>query len=573
MDLGHTELGAPELDIEILRLPEDLLLKLGRVIDRPLTLIIEIDSVLRSEFADSRIDSDFPELEYAELDYAGGLIGSGKPPPITVANRPWLGRPSDSARPHVYYEPRIKKGVTLQRSLPLSPEEPRRSELQIGAIPINVAGDIALAEMITRRNFSGRQTRAYLGPADGDFREYVKIFGVSNRRWRWTSRNVAELDVADIQYKLAQKVQRLFTGRGGINGDPTIKGIPQPQCFGRLFNVPGQRLSQDTRYWWLHPRQIQSVIECRDMGIPLVFMGAFPSFDALRAATLNPGEWAVTLGTLSQPALVRLESEPADSSSIRFDVMGDVHPEDGYTEEIGEILLRLYRDFGYIGQSSIDAASFLSLPPDRAGWYLGTDAQPTVEEISDAILRGIYAWSTTSDRLQFQARSIQHPADGVDQFTLRREDIIKWDAPVSLTSRYAQPVLFKRNWGLLTQAQVADDVTDEFASELTDLNGGHITNKPRGFVLERDDQAIAGETLISPFYDQAPAAALSELILDIHDGQGLIDQVDIGTPAYALSIGKCGRFVFDAGDRGTRAVMIINQRLDIGGRNSLALFG
>lgn len=573
MHLGATHLGAPHLALESFGPAEPAADRLARIIDRPLTLLIELDGYERADIERARVGSHFPHLEYPHLGYTGG-VSTVAANTLKLANRPWLARPDDKARPNQFYRPRIKRTVSLERSMPLSPEEEPRSELQIGAIPVNVAEDAALQEKVTRYSYAGRAARAYIGPADGDFRDdFVKLFGAAiTSPARWRSRTVAEYEVADNQYLLAQRAQRVFSGRGGLTGHPTVKGRFQPLSFGYCFNIPGQLIDPDKRIWWLHARASKAVPAARDRGVALTPGALYPSYEALYDATdIAPGSYGLFLGAANLPTLARLGAPPADAGSVRFDIEGDQHPSEGYTNQIGLILYRIYRDFGYVPVHKMVAASFAGLSPHEAGWYLGSDAQPTLEDIADQVLRSVYAWQRTSDSLRFRVARIRRLTEMTPVLTLRTQDVTRWSGPDALTPRWSQPVGYARNWGPLTEADIAGSVSDDMAALL--VGEYQTAGLPRGFVLSRHANAVAGEPVVSPFRTREGAQEISDTILDIHDGEKYLDEIEVAGTAFQAAPGTAIAFDYAGGGRAPRTVVVVSQRIEIGGRNRLVVFG
>lgn len=574
--LGGTVLGSPLLEEEVLIDPQALIDRLAKASDKPLTFLLEVDGLDKAPLEDAEVTGDYGLLEMPLLDAEGGIGVIGPMKTFKFATRPWIGRVDDGLRQNVDYQPRIKRGVSWEATLPLAPTEPRRSALSIGSLPLAIPPG-ALADEMAATAFRSRGSRGYILRSDDYFEQAVAVFGAVNKGITWQSRSVPQLEVAEAEFRLRRQLQRVFSGLGGIYGDGAAKGKPQPLSFGRVFNIPGQLLSDQKWVWWLHSRGGQELLDARDRGVSLI-AGAvqFPSWEALWDA--DPGMLAGTVGYhLGTPTVVRFGNAPADPDAVRFDLKGDLNAAGEYTEAIGAIIARWCNDFGNVGPGALRVDTLSQFLPDTAGWYFSSAEQPTLGEALNAILTGLYGWFSTALDLKFEIAPIllTSETDPAQDIVLGREDCLKFGEPELVTPMVLQTAGYRKNWAPLTREQISSSVWEEnpeFAAELAGT--GQTLEVDQGFVaLRTGDDAQDGEFIQTPYWDSLPARRTANRILKTFDGEKALIEIEVGAKGLICTVGKRVRFSYDAAGLGTRRWLVVHQRVELGGANQLTLYG
>lgn len=581
MLLGHTLAGAPILDIEEIA-PGPTLARLARGTSQKLTFLLEIDGAVKADPDEAEVRGDFGILEMPILGYEGGIGTLAPPVTLRLATRPWVGRDDDRERKNVDYVPAIKRGVTWESTLPLSPTEPRRSSLKVADIPLAAAPEepSGLADKIATLAWTGRASRGYLGRAEDPFDQFIKIFGATNQGFTWDGRSAPRLHLADADYLFRSPFQRVFSGRGGLFGDPALKDKSQPLCFGRLFNVPGALLNAERQIFWLHQRRIGGLLDARVRGLSFM-TGAvqFATSNELWDAEIPEGRIGYFLGAPNLPAQVRFGGAlSADEiNTVRFDVDGDRRNFGGYSSAIDDILVALNTDFGNVPERRLrpDTLSLFSANP--AGWYFGVDDMPTLEEANDQILGGLYGWISTGVDLKIAVAPVMVPEEIDESGDLRlgREDVIRFSTPQIPTPLFRQAVAFRKNWAPLSQDQVSSDIWED-----NPILGRQIIAEQQevtveqGFVtLRTGGAAQMGGLLVSPYWDAQPARRIASRILKMFNGERSLVQVDVAGFGFQAEPGTCVSFDYDVAGLSERRYLVVNQRIELGQRNTLLLYG
>jgi len=201
---------------------------------------------------------------------------------------------------------------------------------------------------------------------------------------------------ADIQFAvddrwLDKALLATYAGTTGAEGPVAMAGQIKPMALGAPRYVPGQLIDS-----------VNSVFQVTSYGPLRAFDAAldrlvrfgspvadYPTYDALVAATIAPGEWA----TAKAVGMARFGAPPA--GKISFLVQGEVSQSGAWARRPGQLIRRIAALAG--GLDKIDSASLDALDaarPYNLSLYL--DAQTTAREIIQRVAASVNAVAVTS---------------------------------------------------------------------------------------------------------------------------------------------------------------------------------
>lgn len=406
----------------------------------------------------------------------------------------WNGRPSDLLRPNRMADARIISSADIERSIPLSPDDPRRGELAVGEITFANA-DGELDELADNYSISGRSVRIYLGPAQGDFAQFNMVQEVFGAHFE-ADREVLRMRVESTSSLLSTPLQSTrYRGTGGQEGDADLANRLLPCIFGECFNVTPVLINKDQWVYQVHDGPIQAIDAVKERGLELDFASDVASYAALAALDVALGEYATCL-TLGLVKIGLGLAGPA--GPITMDVRGDKNAF-GYSAAMGDVLLRIAQTRAALDGGTLDFNSFGDLPRGRVGYYADGAEEQSCADVFDAVLGSIVGWYATS-RSKLLKVGYATPPEDLDSWAyhfeanqiLDFEEIGREEAP-----RYEQGALYAKNWTPMTPDQISDAVTSE-ARELLLAQGLYI-RQVAGEVRLRDRAAISGGDLTTYF--------------------------------------------------------------------------
>ena len=201
---------------------------------------------------------------------------------------------------------------------------------------------------------------------------------------------------ADIQFAvddrwLDKALLATYAGTTGAEGPLAMAGQIKPMALGAPRYVPGQLIDS-----------VNSVFQVTSYGPLRAFDAAldrlvrfgppvanYPTYDALVAATIAPGEWA----TATTVGMARFGAPPA--GKISFLVQGELSQSGAWARRPGQLIRRIATLAG--ASDKIDSDSLLALDVARPyNLSLYIDAQTTAREIIQRIAASVNAVAVTS---------------------------------------------------------------------------------------------------------------------------------------------------------------------------------
>lgn len=454
---------------------------------------------------------------------AGGPIAHSEGTPTALGERiflfgdgKWNGRPSDILRPNRMADARIIASADIERSIPMSPDDPRRGEIAVGEVTF-ANSDGGLDHLADDYSISGRSIRIYLGPARADFAEFSLVQEVFGSHFEADSETL-RMRVQSTSSLLSTPLQsQRYSGAGGEHGDADLANRLMPVIYGECSNVTPVLINRDQWIYQVHDGPIQAIDRVLERGLDLTNSGDdAASYTALRALTVAAGEYA----TCKALGLVKVGLGLAGPAGpITMDVRGDVTLST-YTASMGDILYRIATRRAGLDGGLLDLNSFGDLPRGRIGYYADGGEELTCANVFDEILASIVGWYATS-RSKLLKVGYATPPEDLDSWAyhfeenqiLALEEIGREQAP-----RWEQGALYARNWTPLGDSEISEAVTSEERARL--LAAGLYIRQVAAEVRLRDRSAIAGGDLGTFFVERSDAeAVVSRLMLNFRQNR------------------------------------------------------
>lgn len=427
------------------------------------------------------------------------LFGDGK----------WIGRPGDTLRPNRLADARIIASADIERSIPISPDDPRRGEVAVGEITLANA-DGGLDRLADDYSVSGRSVRIYLGRAGGDFAEFGLVQEVLGSHFE-SDDAVLRLRVQSTATLLATPLQASrYLGTGGQDGDSDLANRPMPVVFGQCRNISPVLLNRDQWIYQIHDGPVYAIDAVKERGLDMTPSGVdVATYTALRALDVDAGEYATCLAL----GLVKVGfglAGPAGvvTANVRGEVAGG-----SYATAMGDILYNIAARRAALDGGLIDINSFADLPRGRVGFYADGSEDLTCADVFDAMLSSITGWYATS-RSKLLKVGYATPPEDLDSWAyhfennqiLDLEEIGRDQAP-----RWEQGALYDRNWTVMGEEEVSDAVTTSERERL--VAAGLYVRQISAEVRMRDRAAIAGGDLGTYFVERSDAEAVVSRIM------------------------------------------------------------
>ncbi|HEV7371478.1 hypothetical protein [Arenibaculum sp.] len=293
---------------------------------------------------------------------AGGLSATTA---LHFSDAGFTSRPTDEPA-DTHYEGRATVPLTIDRAIPLTPENDRRIALGLGEIDIE-NGDGVYDDLPRRLAVDGRPIEVHLLRPSRPLSERRLVFRGAGTGW-WADEQRLRIGLRDNGYLLDVPIQPvLYDGSGGLGGSPEVEGRPVPQSYGLCRNLRPVLIDPANLVFQVHDRAIRAVLAVRDRGAPLAAAGIdHPDFASLVAAGIAPG----TFHTCLARGLFRV-AFLGGQGLVTADVEGDA--EGGYLADTAGIVRRILVDRGAIGAGLIDGDAFDALSaalPGTIGWHV-----------------------------------------------------------------------------------------------------------------------------------------------------------------------------------------------------------
>lgn len=453
----------------------------------------------------------------------------------------WIGRPGDALRPNRLADARIIASADIERSIPLSPDDPRRGEVAVGEITF-ANSDGGLDALAKDYSISSRSVRIYLGPARGDFAQFHLVQEVFGSHFE-NDGETMRLRVQSTSSLLSTPLQQQrYSGAGGAQGDSDLANRPLPLIFGECYNLTPLLINRDQWIYQIHDGPIQSVDVVRERGLELTPSGDdVASYALLRALDVAAGEWA----TCKALGLIKIGLGLAGPAGpITCDARGDVAG-GSYTAAMGDILLRIAQRRAHLDGSLLDFNSFADLPRGRIGFYADGSQELTCADVFDALLGSILGWYATS-RSKLLRVGFASPPEDNDSWAYNFEknqifdieDIGREQAP-----RYEQGALYARNWTPMGDAEISEAVPTEERERL--LAAGLYIRQVAAEVRVRDRAAISGGDLVTYFVARTDAEAVVARIMQNFRQSRRRFRLTTSRVGYLLDLQSKARVTFD----------------------------
>lgn len=457
---------------------------------------------------------------------AGGLSGTTT---LRFSDFGFTSGPGDDP-PSAHWEGRASVPLTLDRAIPLTPENERRIALGLGEIEIE-NGDGVHDDLPRRLAIDGRRIEVHRLRLGEPLSRRTLVFRGSGTGW-WADERCLRVGLRDNGYLLDVALQPVgYAGTGGPAGPPEIKGLPVPQLYGLCRNVRPVLVDPANLVFQVHDRRIAAVRAVRDRGAPLTAPGTdHPDWASLVSAAIAPG----TFHTCLALGLFRV-AFLGGQGQVTADVEGDAAG--GYVSDTAGIVRRILLDRGAVPAEELDGASFAALGselPGTIGWYV---TEPLTVAQACGVLMGHCAghWGARRDgriavgRLAPPAPSAvrldaSHVAGEVERLRL--------PASIDPPNRRRR-VGYRRNWTVQT---------DGFAAG---ADVAFLENAYR-FVIGADDRAAVRHLLstdpppvLSLFDEEADAQDLADFLIALYaPGRSLL-RIPLRAPVPDVELGGC----------------------------------
>lgn len=210
---------------------------------------------------------------------------------------------------------------------------------------------------------------------------------------------------------------RHYAGTGGREGDLELAGRSKPYAIGKCNNVPAQLIDPAQLIYQVATKYLDFPFMIYDAGIQVPAPSAWPSYSALVAAAVEPGEAAVCLpeacfklgsppfGTVTADLRTGYDYETKDTATLIDEILRDAGvPAPGraisYLSGVDEDEVGFFQAAGQNGSvedavSALAGAAGAVLAPDRTGVYrllwldVATLDEPPAFSFSDSAILNI----------------------------------------------------------------------------------------------------------------------------------------------------------------------------------------
>lgn len=472
-----------------------------------------------------------------------GMVDSlpyGKLPPTWAA--------ASSTRKNVHYEGRCDN-LTMDRTLPLTPESSNKAVLSVGELHINNTDGYFDAQ-VNQYAVDGRVINVYLLVNRYlSFSSGSNIFNGVGVSWH-SEKDITILKVREKSFFLDVPLLTLFGGTGGADGTTANIGHVIPQVYGLCRNITAELVDPAKLIYRFHDRAASDVLAVYDRGAPITKANSYGSYAALSAAATAGGtfDYALTSGG----SFYRLGSSP--SGSVTADVRGDASS--GYASTVaGIIKLLMLRGAQLTDIDTTSLTALDSLVSGEVGCYF--NSQLSIATAIDQLCAGTFCfWGDIGNGLLGTYQLVDPtPMTAVMEFNeyAITDEVTPMDLPESIgPTVWRRRVGYQLNWTQLSGTDIvpAPTITEARRKQLQDaFSTVSVGDSSR---LNKNLLAVDAPVLVSLFDSSSDATTLANLILALYKPGRRLISVRVGVVGYQLKLLdvvkiKWPRFGLDSG--------------------------
>lgn len=463
---------------------------------------------------------------------------------LSFSDHPVFMEPDDSLRPNYVPDARLAQRVDIDTAFSIVPTTANTGQVLVGDIEI-FNDDGYLDSFIDEYAVDGRAVRVLFGPESGAYQQFRVVEETFGKDWKGDASEV-RLSVQDLQFRLDQPfVVATYAGSGGIEGDPSLAGILKPRLIGHRYNFTPRRISAANNVYQINNGPIEGVIAARDGGAEFTDSGTdVTTFSALVSLSLNEGEYATALNL----GLIRIAPAGGALESV-FSVEARGDSQNGYSEGVGALLLKEYRDRAGFVDTELDSGSFTQLDGFTTGYWFSGDSEKTFRDVTQSLTRQTNGRIISDSRLR--AARIVDPADFTFSADITENQIIRIEPEGVIYNPIIKTIVkYKPNDAVLTDAQILDSVSEP---DLTELQREYAeVSKRSGTTALRHVGAQEQVTIETDLNNESSALALLDAVSGLWQTERMTFTVRVTREFMFLSVGSVvqityPRFGFDSG--------------------------
>lgn len=327
-----------------------------------------------------------------------------------------------------------------------------RSQLTLGAITLaNQDGGL---DELADYDWGGRAVEVrWTDKERPGFSDFVVI--VTGTAERFINGDEVTIELRDRQVDFDKPYQAaVFQGTGGIEGPAELKGRRKPRLLGRRNRFTPVLINQAKLIYAYGSGPSGGLWEARDGGMPLGLGADYPSYAALEAATVAPGEVA----TCDALSLLRLGDQLGSVLTISADgVVVSTNVVRTFADMLQYIVTE---DAGFTAFAPSAVANMNALAPQQLGhWYDGSN-EITIRAVLDALAQSPLAYYFINSTGLLEMGRFNGPSLTPD-FIFTVNDIIQIEPLPTARRLKRQTMRYNHSDRPLTDAEVLGNVQGE----------------------------------------------------------------------------------------------------------------
>lgn len=488
---------------------------------------------------------------------------------LMFSSRIWIGRPDDPAAPNRPAMARLASPLRITRSIPVSPDESRRSQSSVATIELRNK-DRRHDSFIRDFRLRGGEVEVRYGPRRGYYLDTSRI-ALARARASEGFSDTLRIELEEVRDVLATPLQGArYDGKGGLGGDFDLAGQLKPFTVGDVWNMEPVRISKLEPIYQAHSAEIFGIPAVYERMVPFADSGIdVDTYQELLALSVPDGQYATCL----KFGLFKLGAEPV--GRITCWVFGATFG-GGEKTAAGEIMLAAAQTRLAVNPSRINTPSFFDqIFQAPVGW---TSQQRDVtglqffEELL-AVFNGHVALDQNG-RLTIAAVLAPElrPISRVIRVSGERVRPQIYNAVVTPVQR----IRYRKNWTRMGAEDISEFADAELAAAAQ--SDGPVAERTSPTAFTAYGAVDYGETTDSPLRDVEDAAAVALQREQIAGRDRNIVQVrDLDRSYFDLDLGRYVRLEFTGEDRfGLAGLHFCVREVDLDGRAetvSLELYG
>lgn len=215
---------------------------------------------------------------------------------------------------------------------------------------------------LCNEDWQGRQCDIYLGPRGGRQNQFGQVARLVSRHHRF-DRHSLNIIVDDYSYLFDSPLQtEVFTGAGGLAGDPELEGVLKPTLLGERLQIEPVIVESSTLTYQVHTGSIDALSNLEQGGNAITFVA-----DVNDITTSTPP--ANTYITSLKEGYIKLGTEPV--GVLTCDVQGHNSSAYGYVSDVAGLLKLLATTHaGMLDPSELDIPAFDAIAASHP-WTMG----------------------------------------------------------------------------------------------------------------------------------------------------------------------------------------------------------